>query len=79
MCHVEKVIPQKDFTLLVSFSDGEKKIFDAKPYLNQGIFRKLNDWNFFSQAQVGLGTVIWPDDLDIAPETLYLEGVSVLR
>ncbi len=71
---VKKVIPNKDFTLTVCFSDGQTRKFNAQPYLKKGIFRRLSDWKLFSQAHVALGTVVWPGDLDIAPETLYLEG-----
>lgn len=71
---VQTVIPHKDFTLTITFSDGQEKKFNVKPYLDKGIFQQLSDWNLFSQAHVALGTVVWPGELDIAPETLYIEG-----
>ena len=74
---VKSVTAREDFTLLILFSDGRQKIFNAMPYLNRGVFKKLKDWNLFRQARVGLGTVVWPEDLDIAPETLYLEGIHI--
>jgi hypothetical protein len=72
---VQKVIPNEDFTLTVYFTNGQVKKFNAKPYLKKGIFLRLADWTSFSQVYVALGTVVWPGELDIAPETLYLEGV----
>ena len=68
---VIKVVPQNDFRLLVTFSTGETKLFDARPYLEKGVFTKLKRPELFKQAYVAFDTVCWPGDLDIAPETLY--------
>ncbi len=68
---VIKVIPKDDFSLLVTFNNGETKLFDARPYLEKGIFTKLKQLELFQQAYVAFDTVCWPGDLDIAPETLY--------
>lgn len=73
---VEKVKSNPDFTLSLVFKNGESRRFNAKPYLEKGIFKCLKDWEQFSQARVSLDTVVWPNELDIAPETLYLESVS---
>ena len=74
MEHVTQVQPLKNYMLKVSFSTGEVKLFDVKPYLDKGIFIKLQDENFFNQAYVAYGTVCWPGNLDIAPETLFDKG-----
>jgi len=34
---VTNVIPEENFTLLITFSNGEVKKFDVKPYLGIGI------------------------------------------
>lgn len=33
----------KDFTLILTFQNGEVGIFDVKPYLDIGIFKELKD------------------------------------
>jgi hypothetical protein len=68
---VMKVVPSDDFQLLVTFSTGETKKFDARPYLEKGVFTRLKNPELFKQAYVAYDTVCWPGDLDIAPETLY--------
>lgn len=71
MEHVTQVAPRDDFHLELTFDTGERKVFDVKPYLDKGVFRRLQDIQLFKQAYAGGGTVCWPQDLDIAPETLY--------
>lgn len=60
-----------DFHLELKFSTGELGLFDMRPYLDKGVFRRLQDLTLFKQAYVAFDTVCWPGDLDIAPETLY--------
>ena len=67
-----------DYKLMIKFSTGEEKIYDAKLDLDFGVFQSLKDENLFSQARIARGTVVWNDDLDIAPETLYQESKSIL-
>ncbi len=57
--------------MLITFSTGETKLFDARPYLEKGVFARLKNPELFRQAYVAYDTVCWPGDLDIAPETLY--------
>ena len=42
-----------------------------RPYLHYPVFRRLEHPGYFSLARVDYGTVTWPGDIDIAPETLY--------
>ncbi len=76
---VKKVKSNPDFTLSLVFTNGESRRFNAKPYLEKGIFKYLKDWKQFSQARVSLDTVVWPNELDIAPETLYFESISEVQ
>jgi len=74
---VINVIANGDYTLLITFTNGEKKIFDVKPYLETGVFKQLKNPVFFITARAEHGTVIWNDELDIDPDTLFLESVKV--
>jgi hypothetical protein len=75
---VKSVTPKKDYTLCLTFIDGEKRIYDARPLLEKKIFSSLKDPDFFMQAKVACGTVVWNDDIDIAPEHLYESSVPVV-
>lgn len=53
MEHVTQVAPRDDFHLELTFDTGERKVFDVKPYLDKGVFRRLQDIQLFKQAYVG--------------------------
>jgi hypothetical protein len=77
MNKVIAVTANDDFSLDLKFSDGSAKRFDAKPYLDYEFFSELKDPNYFKQVRLAFGTVQWPHEQDISPETLYLEGVAL--
>jgi hypothetical protein len=77
MIKVVDVRANDDFTLDLKFSDGSVKRFDAKPYLKYGIFTELNDLSYFKKVKLAFGTIQWPNEQDIAPETLFLEGALI--
>ena len=68
---VKDVAPQRDYTLLITFINGEKRIYNARPLLNKAIYSSLRNIGFFMKAKASCGTVIWDDDIDLAPEHLY--------
>jgi len=70
---VKTVRPLDDYQIYVELEDGRKGVFDLKPYLDHGMFRELKDKNYFSQVNIMLGSVTWPNAQDIAPETLVAE------
>jgi len=75
---VETVTPHPDFTLTLTFENGEKKKFDMTPYLGSSVwFEELRDWNYFSQARPDLGTVVWANGQDLCPDTFYLDSVPI--
>ncbi len=75
---VREVEPRSDYTLLLTFANGEKKVYDAQPLLAKPIFSQLNSLPFFLKARPMCGTVVWSDDVDIAPEHLFEASVSCL-
>ena len=71
---VKNVTPTQDFTLLITFNNGEEKRFDVKPYLEIGSFKELKDVSMFNSVKPFLGSIQWANGLDLCPDTLYLEG-----
>ncbi|MDO8465571.1 MAG: DUF2442 domain-containing protein [Gallionella sp.] len=68
---IVKVEAKPDYMLHLEFENGEKRVFDMSPYMNKKPFVQLKDSSLFALASVGYGTVVWPGNIDIAPETLY--------
>ena len=68
---VSSVEPRKDYSMLLTFENGEKRIYDARPLLSKPVCSELKDLRFFMGAKAKYGTVVWSEDVDIAPEHLY--------
>ncbi|MBT3191106.1 MAG: DUF2442 domain-containing protein [Verrucomicrobia bacterium] len=71
---VESVTTTDDYKLKLVFSNGEAGVFDCAQLLDFGVFRELKDLNYFRRARVEYGTVTWPHEQDICPDTLYLDS-----
>jgi hypothetical protein len=81
-----EIEPLENYCLRVSFSNEKVKVFDFKPHLDCPVFKPLRDKSFFSAVKTYRGTALWAydwgrknvaNDIDIAPEALYWEGVSI--
>ena len=64
------VQPLKNYRIYVELENGQRGIFDLKPYLDQGTFRELQNVYYFNQVDILFGAVTWPHEQDIAPDTL---------
>ena len=68
------VKPEADFNLLLQFNNGETGLFDMRPYLNYPVYKRLCNPNFFVKAFIQNGIVLWDENLDLDPDTAYLES-----
>jgi hypothetical protein len=71
------VSPRPDYTLELTFTNGEVRIFDVTPYLRIGIFCELQDLRYFNSVRPVLGSIQWRNGQDLCPDTLYLDSVPV--
>jgi hypothetical protein len=64
------------FRLRLTFDDGTVGEVDFSEREWRGVLEPLGDRSFFSRVRVDpeLGTVAWPNDVDLAPEPLYEEA-----
>ena len=74
---VKEVIPTDDYKLILTFKNEEKGIYDCSGLLDFGVFKEFQDINYFKQAFVEYGTVTWPHEQDICPDTLYLDSEHI--
>lgn len=68
---VTEVAVVGDHRLHVKFEDGVQGEVDFSHKSWHGVFAPLEDPAYFAQVRLGLGTIVWPNDVDVAPETLY--------
>ncbi|MGD0382240.1 MAG: DUF2442 domain-containing protein [Thermoguttaceae bacterium] len=74
---VKSVKANKDYTLNIAFTNGEVGVYDCNPLLEFGVFKELKDIKYFGQAMVAEGTVAWPNEQDICPDTLYMDSMKI--
>ena len=75
--YVKAVHPLDDYRLDILFENGERRVFDMKPYLQRGVFVRLQNRAAFQAARVVAGSVEWPGELDLSYDTLYLESQPI--
>lgn len=71
---VTQVQALQDYCLHMEFENGEKRVYDCSGLLDFGVFKELKDPAYFRRAKVLDGTVVWPNEQDICPDTLYLDS-----
>ena len=73
---VREVLPMNGYQLKLLFTNGERRIYDCSAILNFGVFKELQNESYFKQVKVVHGTVVWPHEQDICPDTLYIDSVK---
>jgi hypothetical protein len=68
---VVEVKPELPLSLHVRFMDGTSGKVRFEPSHLTGVFAALKDQTLFEQAYVDSGTVMWPGELDLAPDAMY--------
>jgi hypothetical protein len=66
----------KEYKLIITFSNKEKKVFDMEPYLKYPVFKPLCDKKEFEKISIVDGTIEWDCGADLSSDTFYIKGVS---
>ena len=72
---VKEVKPLDGYKLLLTFENGEERIFDMIPYLEKGIFKELKDKSLFNSVKISYDSIVWENEADVDPEMLYEDSV----
>ena len=72
---VKSVKAKPNHFLEILFTSGEVGHYDCSLLLDFGVFSEFKDERYFRQAHVVNGTVGWPHEQDICPDTLYLDAI----
>lgn len=68
---VKAVKPRENYKLEITFTNGEVGIYDCSGLLDFGVFKELQNVAYFRQVKAVGGSVAWPHEQDICPDTLY--------
>lgn len=66
-----------DFQLDLEFANGEWRRFDMRPLLTMKPWNRIAAPALFERVRVDYGTLVWPGEIDVAPETLYDDSVPL--
>jgi hypothetical protein len=69
-----EAVPGERYEVRLRFADGLTADIDLSYLLKYGgVFEPLRDIGFFRELAIddGENTIVWPNEADIAPETLY--------
>lgn len=85
------VIPNDDFTLTITFDNGEKRIYNAAPLLKPGtVFETFSDIENFRRVYIDNehciawdinpdidSDKVWSNKVDLCPDTCYVDSVPI--
>lgn len=88
---ITQVIPNGDFTLTLTFDNGEVRIYDVAPLLTEGsVFSTFRDMNQFCRVYLDENhcvswdidpsvdsNVVWNNKVDLCPDGCYMDSVPL--
>ena len=76
LVHVTAVAVVGDDRLRLAFEDGVVAVIHFAGREWRGVFEPLRDPPYFARVALDeqLGTIVWPNGADMAPETLHAEA-----
>lgn len=74
MLRIVKVKTLPDYVLWLKYSDGTEGKADVSNLAGKGVFSRWKDYREFKKVTIGSsGELIWGDDLDLCPDSLYMK------
>lgn len=70
------VEPKENYWLYLEFDNGEKKLFDVKPYIKGDFYGQLANEGYFQTVKVNGFSVEWPREQDLCPDDLYFNSIK---
>lgn len=83
-----RVQPNEDYTLLLEYDNGEKRLYDVKPL--EGVFAALKPLDVFKRVYIDDcgciawdkdpqvdSSVVWSNKIDLCPDSCYLDSKAV--
>lgn len=88
---ITAVKPNEDFTLTLSFDNGEVRLYDCKPLLCDGtVFAPFRDYKNFERVYIDAehcvswdidptvdSETVWSNKVDLCPDSCYIDSVPL--
>ena len=85
------VVPEKEFSLLLHFDNGETRRYDVRPLLRPGtVFAPLCNWETFRRVYLDENhcvawdidpnidsSKVWSNKIDLCPDGCYVDSVPL--
>ena len=76
---VTEAVAVDSYHVDVVFADGSRACIDFSDIIGEGPWARLADPAFFALAHAAYDTVIWTDDVDVAPEDVWERAQAQLQ
>ena len=88
---ITTVVPRHDFTLVLTFDNGETRLYNALPLLQAGtVFAPFRKWEHFRRVYLDEDHCVswdidprvdshkvWNNKVDLCPDTCYVDSVPL--
>jgi hypothetical protein len=75
MRKIKQVKVLADYRLELVFDDGRNGVVDLSDLVGKGVFAAWTNYDVFKQVRIGdSGELMWSDQIDLCPDSLYLEA-----
>ena len=88
---ITAVSPNDDFTLTISFDNGEKRLYDVRPLLKKGtVFEPFSDIKNFKRVYIDEehciswdidptidSNINWNNKVDLSSDTCYIDSIPI--
>ena len=75
--NIKTVEVLEKYKLLITFMNGETKLFDMKSYLKYPVFKPLNEDVEFKKISIVDGTIEWACGADLSSDSFYLKSIAM--
>lgn len=76
---VKEVTPLENYELLITFTNGEERVFNVMPLIREKRrFKELENTVLFNSVKASHGTVEWIHEQDICPDWLYEDSTPAM-
>ena len=86
---ITEVVPKENFTLALTFDNGETRLYDTRPLLQAGtVFAPFREWKNFRRVYLDENHCVswdidpnidsskeWNNKVDLCPDSCYVDSV----